>query len=64
MVAKDTTGTSDHFEVEVVSDVFEGLSLLEQHTLVQTPLREHMEPAGGPIHALTIRTHTPGSWKE
>ena len=64
VVVKDTTGTNDHFEVEVVSEKFDGLSLLEQQTLVQTPLRAYMEPAGGPIHALTIKTHTPSSLEE
>jgi len=53
----DTTGTGDHFRAEVVSDRFEGLSRIEQHQLVYSSLGDQV---GGPIHALSIRTSTPG----
>ena len=52
----DLTGTSDHFGVEVVSERFEGLSLIEQHKLVHAAVGEHLTEA---IHALQIKTSTP-----
>ena len=52
------TGTGDHFRAEVVSDRFEGLSRIEQHQLVYSIFGTEI---GGPIHALSIKTSTPGS---
>ncbi|WP_145067718.1 BolA family protein [Engelhardtia mirabilis] len=52
----DLTGTSDHFGVEVVSPVFAGKSLIDQHKIVHAACAEHM---GGAIHALQIKTRTP-----
>jgi stress-induced morphogen len=53
----DTTGGGDHFRAEVVSDRFEGLSRIEQHKLVYDVFGAEV---GGPIHALSIKTSTPG----
>jgi stress-induced morphogen len=53
----DLTGGGDHFRAEVVSDRFEGLSRLEQHRLVYDVFGGEI---GGPIHALSIKTSTPG----
>jgi len=51
---EDRTGGGDHFQVVVVSPRFEGLSLLDQHRLVNdaldAPLRD------GTIHELRIKT--------
>ena len=55
VAVRDLTGTSDHFHVEVVSPVFEGKSLIEQHKIVHAACEEHM---GGAIHALQIKTRT------
>lgn len=52
----DLTGTSDHFGVEVVSPVFAGKSLIEQHKIVHAACADHM---GGAIHALQIKTRAP-----
>jgi stress-induced morphogen len=54
---EDLTGGGDHFRAEVVSDRFEGLSRIEQHQLVYGIFGEEV---GGPIHALSIKTSTPG----
>ncbi|MEO2093094.1 MAG: BolA/IbaG family iron-sulfur metabolism protein [bacterium] len=54
----DLTGTSDHFEVQVVSDVFAGKSLIEQHKLVHAACGEHLTTT---IHALKIKTSAPQS---
>ena len=54
VVVLDRTGTGDHFQVEIVSGRFDGLSLVEQHRLVYDALEE---PLGdGTIHELRIRT--------
>ena len=55
---EDLTGGGDHFRAEVVSDRFEGLSRIEQHQLVYSIFGNEV---GGPIHALSIKTTTPGS---
>jgi stress-induced morphogen len=54
---EDLTGGGDHFRAEVVSDRFEGLSRIEQHQLVYGIFGDEV---GGAIHALSIKTSTPG----
>jgi stress-induced morphogen len=51
---EDRTGTGDHFQVTVASARFDGLSLLDQHRLVNEALAEPL--ADGTIHELRIRT--------
>ena len=46
----------DHFEVVVVSDRFEGASIVARHRMVYAALGDAMK---GPVHALTIRAMTP-----
>ena len=53
----DLTGGGDHFRAEIVSDRFAGLSRIQQHKLVYDVFGEEI---GGPIHALSIKTSTPG----
>ena len=50
----DRTGGGDHFQVTVVSSAFDGLSLIEQHKLVNAALAVPL--ADGTIHELRIRT--------
>jgi stress-induced morphogen len=50
----DRTGTGDHFQVTVASRHFDGLSLLEQHRLVNEALAPLL--ADGTIHELRIKT--------
>lgn len=52
----DTTGTKDHFQVQVVSKAFEGKSLVDQHQMVMQPLRSQI--ADDSIHAISIKTKT------
>jgi stress-induced morphogen len=51
---QDRTGTGDHFQVTVASPRFDGLSLLEQHRLVNEALAGPL--ADGTIHELRIKT--------
>ncbi len=61
VVVEDLTGTKDHFRVTVVSEQFEGKSLIDQHQMVYAPFREEI---GGPIHAFSIKTYTPDKWEQ
>ena len=54
---EDLTGGGDHFRAEVVSDRFDGLSRIEQHKLIYDVFGDEV---GGPIHALSLKTSTPG----
>jgi stress-induced morphogen len=54
---EDLTGGGDHFRAEVTSARFEGLSRIEQHRLVYDVFGDEV---GGAIHALSIKTSTPG----
>jgi stress-induced morphogen len=54
---EDLNGTGDHFRAEVVSDRFEGLSRIEQHKLIYNVFGNEI---GGAIHALSLKTSTPG----
>lgn len=52
--AQDTTGTGDHFAVEVVWDGFAGLTQVNQHRKVYESLSQMLDD--GSIHALQIKT--------
>jgi len=51
---QDRTGGGDHFQVMVTSPRFDGLSLLDQHRLVNEALAEPLRD--GTIHELRIKT--------
>ena len=51
---EERTGGGDHFQVTVVSPRFAGLSLLDQHRLVNDALAEPLRD--GTIHELRIKT--------
>ena len=51
---EDRTGGGDHFHVTVASPRFSGLSLLDQHRLVNEALAEPLQD--GTIHELRIKT--------
>jgi stress-induced morphogen len=51
---EDRTGGGDHFQVTVASPRFAGLSLLDQHRLVNEALAEPLHD--GTIHELRIKT--------
>src|SRR5215207_7810258 len=57
VAVQDLTGGGDHFRAEVVSDRFSGLSRIQQHKLIYDVFGDEV---GGPIHALSIKTSTPG----
>jgi stress-induced morphogen len=51
---EDRTGGGDHFQVTVASPRFAGVSLLDQHRLVNDALAEPLRD--GTIHELRIKT--------
>jgi len=57
VAVEDLTGGGDHFRAEIVSDRFAGLTRIEQHKLVYGVFGDEV---GGSIHALSIKTSTPG----
>lgn len=53
----DMTGRGDHFEIEVISPRFQGMSLLERHKLLHEIVQE--APDARDIHAVKFKTLTP-----
>ena len=47
---------NDHLQVTVISSKFNGLSLVKQHQLVYSALKEEL--ASEAIHALALKTET------
>lgn len=52
-------GSESHFKVVLVSEAFEGRSLVSQHRMVYSLLSEEM---AGSVHALALHTYPPSSW--
>lgn len=52
-------GSESHFRVLVVSERFEGLSLLQRHRLVNEAVRDELSSR---VHALAIQAKTPQQW--
>ena len=57
----DTTGTKDHFSAIVISHLFEGLSLVEQHQTVYKAVGNHLTKE---IHALQLNTYSLTQWAQ
>lgn len=53
----DLTGTFDHFQIHVVSPLFSGKKLIDQHRMVQVSVQEAL--TDGRIHAIQIKTSIP-----
>jgi acid stress-induced BolA-like protein IbaG/YrbA len=54
-------GDGTHFSAVVISELFAGKTLVQQHQLVYKTLGDKV---GSDIHALTIRTFTPEAWQK
>ncbi|MFN0061096.1 MAG: BolA family protein [Myxococcaceae bacterium] len=59
---RDLNGTGNHFEARVVSPLFLGKTMLEQHQLVYAPLQSLLD--SGEVHALALRTYSPEQWQQ
>ena len=54
---EDLAGDGDHYAATVVSEAFRGKSRVEQHKMVYDCLRDQI---GAELHALSVKTQTPG----
>ena len=52
-------GSESHFKLVVVSEEFEGQPLVRRHQRVNGILAEEL---AGPVHALSMDTHTGAEW--
>ncbi|MGB1236814.1 MAG: BolA family protein [Pseudomonadales bacterium] len=58
----ETAGEGCNFEVQVVSEQFEGLMPVKRQQLVYKCVEQQI--ADGTIHALTIKAYTPAQWEK
>ncbi|MBK9293516.1 MAG: BolA/IbaG family iron-sulfur metabolism protein [Oligoflexia bacterium] len=56
----DLTGTQDHYQLVVVSPIFEGKKMIDQHRLVKALFDADIQ--SGELHALSLKTYTPQEW--
>ncbi|KAK5650057.1 hypothetical protein RI129_001086 [Pyrocoelia pectoralis] len=52
-------GAETHFKVVVVSDQFNGLSLIKRHRIIHDLLKDELQNG---VHALSIEAKTPDQW--
>lgn len=53
-------GSESHFKLIIVSDAFDGKRLVGRHQIINSVLRDELQ---GPVHALSMETHTPQEWE-
>ncbi len=53
----DMTGTFDHFQIRIISKLFHGKPLVEQHRMVQQAVQSALND--GRIHAIQVKTSVP-----
>jgi stress-induced morphogen len=58
----DLTGTQDHYQAVVVSPVFEGKLMIEQHRMVYKLVQSEID--SNEVHALTLKTYTPQQFQK
>lgn len=52
-------GDDNHFQCVIVSDRFDGKSMVERHQMVYAAMGDAMREA---VHALALKTYTPAQW--
>ncbi len=57
----DLTGTEDHYQASIVSPVFQGKLMIEQHRMVFRLVQAEID--SGELHALTLKTSFPAQRK-
>jgi acid stress-induced BolA-like protein IbaG/YrbA len=57
----EVEGDGHHFEAVIVSGLFRGKSMVQQHQLVYKALGDRMREE---VHALSMKTYTPEQWGE
>ncbi len=56
------SGGEGKYEAIVVSDSFEGLSMVKEHQMVYATVKPQI--ASGELHALSIKAFTPEEWEK
>ncbi len=56
------TGEAGKYEAIVISQSFEGLTMVKEHQMVYATVNSHI--ASGELHALSIKAYTPSEWEE
>jgi acid stress-induced BolA-like protein IbaG/YrbA len=56
------TGDGYKFEAVVISEAFDGLSMVKEQQKVYATLSAQI--ASGALHALTIKAYTPQEWRD
>jgi acid stress-induced BolA-like protein IbaG/YrbA len=57
----DLTGTQDHWQAVVVSPIFEGRLMIEQHRMVLALVDDEVQ--SNEVHALSLKTMTPAQYE-
>ena len=57
----EVEGDGHHFEAVIVSSLFQGKGMVQQHQLVYKALGDRMHEE---VHALSMKTYTPEQWGE
>lgn len=55
-------GEGCSFEVTIISEQFEGMSMMQEQKMVYAVLAEQI--ASGDIHAVSIKAYTPEEWEK
>ena len=55
-------GDGSHFDAIVVGEVFDGKSMVARQKLVYATVNDAI--TSGQLHALSIKTYTPGEWEK
>ncbi len=53
-------GSESHFKVTIVSSQFQNVSSVKRHQQIYQILADELN---GPVHALSLRCHTPEQWE-
>lgn len=56
------TGGEGKYEATVISESFEGLSMVKEHQMVYATVKPQI--ASGELHALSIKAFTPEEWEK
>ena len=59
IVLTDLAGDNNHWQAEIVAEVFRGKSRVAQHQMVYAALKGAMDGAHGELHALALKTRAP-----
>ena len=58
----DLTGTMDHYQATIISPVFAGKMMIEQHRMILSLLKAEVD--SGEVHALTMKTYSPEQFEK